>query len=317
MAETTHIVPEDADQTTVAAAVRAMFEGLSWSRARALVASGRVMVDGDVIFDPAARVFAGSEVRADQTGKRKSARSLPEDALIFVDHDLAVVIKPPGVETVPYDENKRDTTSLLAMTLQSLIDTQRRRGGTVQRGLGVVQRLDKETSGVLVFPRTHAARKALQGQFRRHAITRRYVALVRGIPTEQSIETQLVANRGDGRRGSWRGGGKPPPEARRAITHISVLEAFNDAALVECRLETGRQHQIRIHLSELGHPLFGDRIYRARNAPNAPAPSRRTMLHAASLGFTHPSDGRPMHFVAPTPPDMAQLLHSLRNGDQV
>lgn len=317
MAETTHIVPEAADQTTLAATVRVMFDGLSWSRARALVASGRVLVDGSVVFDPALRVSAGSEVRADQTGRRKAARSLPEGALIFVDHDLAVVIKPSGIETVPYDDAKRDTTSLLAMTLQSLLDTQRKRGGTVQRGLGVVQRLDKETSGVLVFPRTHAARKALQAQFRRRAITRRYVALVRGVPTEQTIETQLVANRGDGKRGSWRGGGRPPQEARRAITHVSILEEFNDASLVECRLETGRQHQIRIHLAELGHPLLGDKIYGPSGAPKAAARVPRTMLHAASLGFTHPSDGRPVHFVAPPPPDMAELLHSLRNGGQV
>jgi 23S rRNA pseudouridine1911/1915/1917 synthase len=317
MAETTHIVPEDADQTTIAAAVRAMFDGLSWSRARALVASGRVLVDGEVIFDPAVRVAAGSKVRADQTAKRKAALSLPDDALIFVDHDLAVVLKPSGVETVPYDETKRDTTSLLAMTLQNLIDGQRKRGGVVQRGLGVVQRLDKETSGVLVFPRTHAARKTLQAQFRRRAISRRYVALVKGIPTEQSVETQLVANRGDGKRGSWRGSGKPPHDARLAITHISLLEEFNEAALVECRLETGRQHQIRIHLADLGHPLFGDRVYGPRATTTVAGPTRRTMLHAASLGFNHPSDGRPMHFVAPTPTDMAQLLHSLRNGERV
>ncbi|MGB1700136.1 MAG: RluA family pseudouridine synthase, partial [Nannocystaceae bacterium] len=204
-----------------------------------------------------------------------------------------------------------------AMTLQSLLDSQRKRGGVVQRGLGVVQRLDKETSGVLVFPRTHAARKALQGQFRRHSITRRYVALVRGVPTEQTIETQLVANRGDGKRGSWRGSGKPPREARRAITHITLLEDLGEAALVECRLETGRQHQIRIHLAERGHPLVGDRVYGPRNASSTKGSAPRTMLHAASLGFKHPSDGRPMHFVAPTPPDMAQLLQSLRNGERV
>jgi 23S rRNA pseudouridine1911/1915/1917 synthase len=86
---------------------------------------------------------------------------------------------------------------------------------------------------------------------------------------------------------------------------------------VECRLETGRQHQIRIHLAELGHPLLGDKIYGPSGAPKAAARVPRTMLHAASLGFTHPSDGRPVHFVAPPPPDMAELLHSLRNGGQV
>ena len=232
--------------------------------------------------------------------------------MIHVDHDVVVVFKAAGVVTVPYEEDPRDTTSLVAMTRQTLMTSQKQRGGSVQRGIGVVQRLDKETSGLVVFPRTHAARKQLQQQFRQHSIQRRYLALTVGTPPEGTIDTHLVANRGDGRRGSWRGGGRPPREARRAVTHVSVLETFGEVSLVECNIDTGRQHQIRIHLAEAGHPLLGERVYRPKGVSGGPR-ADRVMLHAATLGFRHPADGRPMHFSSPPPDDFDRLLQSLRD----
>ena len=312
MARKHHIVtPEQAGQT-LAAILRDLYEGLAWSRARELATSGRAMVNGEQQYDPAARLAEGDVVEADRAAPRQAARRLREDAMIHVDHDVVVVFKAAGVVTVPYEEDPRDTTSLVAMTRQTLLTSQKQRGGSVQRGIGVVQRLDKETSGLVVFPRTHAARKQLQQQFRQHSIQRRYLALVVGTPPEGTVDTHLVANRGDGRRGSWRGGGRPPREARRAVTHVSVLETFGEVSLVECNIDTGRQHQIRIHLAEAGHPLLGERVYRPKGVPGGPR-ADRVMLHAATLGFRHPSDGRPMHFSSPPPDDFDRLLQSLRD----
>ena len=314
-----HTVHAEEDNATLAAVVRGMYEGLSWNKARALIASGRVTINGQQHFDGAARVHAGDQIAADRSAPKAAAATLPGANLLHVDHDIVVVLKPAGVETVPFDERQKDTSSLLAMTRQTLLEEQRRKGGPVQRGLGVVQRLDKETSGVLVFPRTHQARKLLQQQFRAHTIHRRYVALVTGIPEETTIDTHLVSNRGDGKRGSWRGASKPPKEARRAITHVRVLESLDGAALVECELETGRQHQIRIHLAERGHPLVGDRVYtpRGTRGPAWAARATRTMLHAASLGFRHPADGRPVQFASPPPADFDNLLQSLREPRRI
>jgi 23S rRNA pseudouridine1911/1915/1917 synthase len=181
--------------------------------------------------------------------------------------------------------------------------------------LRVVQRLDKETSGLLVFARTVAAERHLQQQLRAHSMLRRYLALVHGSAADATYDTLLVADRGDGLRGSWgvfrRPKGTPPETARRAVTHVEVLEPLRGATFVACELETGRQHQIRIHLSEAGFPLVGERVYvRGFAGPLLPAP--RPMLHAARLGFVHPRTGRELLFEAPPPPDFTAALDRLR-----
>jgi 23S rRNA pseudouridine1911/1915/1917 synthase len=179
-----------------------------------------------------------------------------------------------------------------------------------------VHRIDKETSGLVVFARTVAAERHLGQQFRAHSTERLYLAIVRGKATSGRIETWLVRDRGDGRRGSAAPSADgPPPGAQRAITHVRVVEEMAAYTLVECRLETGRTHQVRIHLGEAGTPLCGERIY-DRPLHGRPCPDgsglERIALHAATLGFDHPATGKRMRWTSPLPPDFAGLVERLR-----
>ncbi len=185
------------------------------------------------------------------------------------------------------------------------------RKGPARPQVRAVHRLDKETSGLVVFARTPAAASHLGRQFRAHTIDRRYLALVRGKAKAGRIESYLVRDRGDGRRGSTRA----PGQGERAVTHVRIVEDLGEFTLVECRLETGRTHQVRIHLGESGTPLCGERIY-DRPPHGAPLPdtsgAKRPMLHAAHLGFEHPATGRRVAWDAALPEDMRQLRERLR-----
>lgn len=313
------IIGEEQHDATLAAIVRGLFEGMPWSKARELIESGRVKLGGELCFDPATRVAVGAQVEVDRSARRRRAPSLEPDGLVHVDHDIVVVRKPAGLMTVPFDGNdERDT--LIERTRLALIEQHPRatapEGSRKKRDferLGVVQRLDKDTSGLLVFARTRAARKGLATQFRAHTIERRYVALVWGRAEAAVYDTYLVPDRGDGRRGSWRGS-NPPKSAKQAITKVRVEQRlpgpWGEVTLISCRIETGRQHQIRIHLSEAGHPLLGERVY-DRHADDRPIQPARTMLHAASLGFRHPIHDRPLRFEDPPPADFRALLEHL------
>jgi 23S rRNA pseudouridine1911/1915/1917 synthase len=174
-----------------------------------------------------------------------------------------------------------------------------------------VHRLDKDTSGLLVFARTVEAERHLGQQFRSHTIERQYLAIVRGRPRDGRIESWLVRDRGDGRRGS----SATPGEGQHAVTHVRVVEALDGYSLVECMLETGRTHQVRIHLGEAGTPLCGERIY-DRPLHGRPLPDDsgipRVALHAAVLGFEHPASGEKVRWTSPLPRDMAQLVKRWR-----
>ena len=299
-------VDDTTEGATVAAVVRVALGEIPWSRAKDLCASGRVWIDEDRVRDPARRVRRGERVRVDPGARRLSRGTLVPEALAYVDRDVVVVRKPAGVLTVPYEKTDRDT--LVDQTLAALRPAQR-------TSLGVVQRLDVTTSGLVVFARNLAAKRELQQQFRRHTIGRRYVAIVHGDARSATHETHLVQNRGDGLRGSWgtfrRAGAPPPASARRSITHVRVVERLAGATLVECRLETGRQHQIRIHLSEAGNPLAGERVYiRDYEGPRIEAP--RPMLHAAYLAFDHPRTGERVELDEPPPEDFVELCARLR-----
>nr|WP_255216737.1 pseudouridine synthase [Pseudenhygromyxa sp. WMMC2535] len=303
-------VGEGDQGSTLAALVRELYPGLSWNKARELVRTGRVSVAGELCFDAAQRPVAGQRVEVDPAGRRRRAPPLPEDALIHVDHEVVVVRKPAGLVTVPWDErDERD--SLIERTRVALREREGGRSGERDR-LGIVQRLDKETTGLLVFARTRKARKLLEAQFRVHTVHRRYVAIVHGEAEGGEHESALVPDRGDGLRGSWRGP-KPPKFAKRALTRVRVEERLQGATLVSCQLETGRQHQIRIHLAEAGHPLVGEQVY-DRGYRGARIPADRTMLHAASLGFRHPSGERLLRFEDPMPDDFRAVLESLRHS---
>jgi 23S rRNA pseudouridine1911/1915/1917 synthase len=308
-----HTVAVDEEGQTLPALLRALLPGTSWSQAKELCRSGRVLVDGSAALDPAARVAAGSRVELRRDGSSLPRGPLSTEALVYSDADLVVVDKPAGLLSVPF-AGERDTLVTLTRTLLA-----RRSAGGAAAGRGpalrVVQRLDKETSGLLVFARSVPAERELQRQLHEHSIERRYLAIVHGAAEGGTHDTLLVPDRGDGLRGSWgvfrRAKGEPPPNARRAVTHVRVEERLRGATLVSCALETGRQHQIRIHLAEAGHPLVGERVYaREYRGPLLPAP--RPMLHAELLGFAHPRDGRPLRFKVPPPADFRALLARLR-----
>jgi 23S rRNA pseudouridine1911/1915/1917 synthase len=305
-------IPAQSAGQTLAAAVRGELGGLSWNRARELCERGKVRVNGVLETDSARRLRTGDEVAIEPQAPRLRAGVVDERAIVHVDRHVVVVNKPAGVLSVPYEAGDKDT---LADQLRAYL---RRKSGAQGAELGVVQRLDKDTTGLLVFARTLAAKRHLQQQLRVHSIERRYLALVHGVLNDaRDIDTQLVRDRGDGLRGSFGHFRKPrgplPADAQRALTHVQPLEVLAGATLIECRLHTGRQHQIRIHLSELGHPLAGESVYiRDYAGPRIDAP--RPLLHAAVLGFEHPADGRTLRFEQALPEDFAALLARLRGA---
>jgi 23S rRNA pseudouridine1911/1915/1917 synthase len=302
-----HEIVVDRTDLTLARLVREALSGTSWNRARDLCKTGRVAIDGRRALDPEARVALGARVSVDPEGQRMRRGVLPHESIVYVDADLVVVNKPAGLLSVPFDEGDRDT--LIDLTRAAL-----KRNGPkgFDPELGIVHRIDIDTTGLLVFTRNLAAKRALAQQFRAHTVHRRYRALAYGNLREATYDSVFLRNRGDGLRGSYglfrRPKGPPPEDAQHAITHVRPLEHFRDASLVECALETGRQHQIRIHLSEAGHPLIGERVY-IRDYEGPRIAADRPMLHAAELGFEHPRDGRELSFQLEPPEDFAALLN--------
>ncbi|VTS00383.1 RluA family pseudouridine synthase [Tuwongella immobilis] len=239
---------------------------------------------------------------------------LPSERIRYVDDFVVVVEKPAGMTTMRHAEEAAEfgerAKRFLPKTLADLIPPTI---GTPDRKLISVHRIDRDTTGLVVFARNKIAAKSLMKQFREHTIERRYLALVRGKPTAGRIESHFIDDRGDGRRGSVI---TPGEQTQRAVTHVRIVEELGEFTLVECRLETGRTHQVRIHLGEMGCPLAGETVY-DRPLHGAPLPDRsgakRTMLHAAHLGFVHPETGSKMHWDSLLPNDMATLLEALRN----
>jgi len=294
---------------TLAAIVREK-TGAAWSRARDLCAEGRVTVNGERCLDSALRVPPGAVVVVDERAQKLRPGALPESAIAYFDRDVVVVDKPAGILSIAYEAGDKDT---LVDRTRALL--RRMRGRGFDRGLGVVHRLDKDTSGLMVFARTANAKRILAMQFRAHDIERVYHAIAHGAVAAQRVETHLMTDRGDGIRGSYghfrRPRGGIPPEAKRSVTHVRPIAPLAGATLVECRLETGRQHQIRIHMSELGHPLVGERVY-IRDYAGPKIESVRPMLHARVLGFVHPRTGQRMSFEREAPDDFRAMIESLR-----
>jgi 23S rRNA pseudouridine1911/1915/1917 synthase len=300
---------------TLAALVRAAHPEWSWNKCREAIAKGRVSVAGEVVTDHARRFPEGTGVAISARGTRP-APALPAIHVYFHDPHLIVVEKPSGVESVPFETRKSESRRDANAAAPTLIDLARRwLEATESRKLPplrIVHRIDKGTSGILVFARTPAAEKGLGRQFRDHSITRKYLAICGGTVKSGTIKSRLIEDRGDGYRGSTHHKelGKP------AVTHVDCLATTRSGySLIACRLETGRTHQIRIHLCESGHPLCGDSVYRrpARGDADLPDMSRapRLALHAAELGFTHPASGKTLHFSSPFPDDLRELWKSL------
>jgi 23S rRNA pseudouridine1911/1915/1917 synthase len=286
---------------TLAGRVRVLTGGASWSAVKALCAAGRVLVEGKVELDPASRPPFGAVI----TISAAPAFVAPS-LLVYHDADVAVVRKPAGLLSVPYERGDRDT--LLALTRVALGRVDRRSKATVR----AVQRLDRESSGLVVFARSITAQRCLQEQLAAHTVLRSYRAIAHGAVAATTYESLLVRDRGDGLRGSWRQTrGGPPADARWATTEVAPEEDWGEATLVACRLETGRQHQIRIHLAEDGHPLLGETVYR-REFPGPWLRAPRLMLHAGILGFQHPRTGRELRFEDPPPEDFLSVATRLR-----
>jgi 23S rRNA pseudouridine1911/1915/1917 synthase len=236
------------------------------------------------------------------------------EQIVYSDDWLVVVNKPAGLTTMRHKEEaaefgeraRKFLPKTLADLLQGLL-------GTPGRPVISVHRIDRDTSGLVVFARTRSAAESLTRQFRKHTVDRRYLALTRGVPAGRRIESVFVRDRGDGRRGST---SKPDaPDGKKAVTHVKVLEELGKFALVECRLETGRTHQVRIHLGEAGAPLCGERVY-DRPVDGKPfedeSVADRPMLHAARLGFMHPESGEVMMWEVSPPEDFDTVLKKLR-----
>lgn len=273
---------------------------LSRSRIARLAGEGRVLVDG-APRKPAFRLRPGQRVRV-LVPPPAPARLVPEAIPLEVryeDADLLVIDKPAGLTVHPAPGHPSGTlvNAVLARTpdLPGI-------GGTIRPG--IVHRLDKDTSGLLVVAKTEEAQRSLASQLRDHTIVRTYLAVVRGrVRPDAGVIAAPV-----GRHPVHRTRIAVTPRGREAVTHYSVLERFPDATLLACRLETGRTHQIRVHLAHIGHPVVGDPVYGRARAPEI----RRQALHAARLEFTHPRTGRRMVLTAPVPEDLARLLGRLR-----
>ncbi|RME14864.1 MAG: RluA family pseudouridine synthase [Alphaproteobacteria bacterium] len=311
---------------------------LSRSRLARLIAAGAVRRSGEALTDPRARVAAGEVIEISVPEAAESHIGGEDIALDIVYEDAALIVvnKPAGMVVHPAPGSPSGTlvNALIAHCGESLSGV----GGAKRPG--IVHRIDKDTSGLLVVAKTDAAHHGLAEQFAAHSVTREYRALVHGVPDPAdprlrgirgvgiepggviTITSQLARHRTDRQRQAvvWSGG-------RHAVTRVRVLERYGTpgaAALVACWLETGRTHQIRVHMAHAGHGLIGDPVYGGRRrlsaralgaaAAEAAAAFPRQALHAATLGFVHPISGETLRFEAPMPADMAALVEILRKS---
>lgn len=317
------VVPEELDNRTLGGALRQWRQGDSWSQIRRLIAGRHVEVNRSLCLDEGRRLHLGEVV----TVWRDPRRPLPERRDVRVryrDAHIVVVEKPAGVITLRKEQEQQWSRrrrmlqpTLDELLLEVLSERLRPRAG---KGSGrrprppmprPVHRLDRDTSGVMLFALTTDAQQRLLRMFREHTLERVYLAVAQGRVEARTFESFLVDDRGDGLRGS----SPRPGFGKKAVTHVRPVEHLEAHTLLECRLETGRTHQIRIHLSEAGHMVCGEKIYCRRHDGSTiedTSGAPRQMLHAAELGFNHPITGEPLHFRMPLPADMVQLVERLR-----
>jgi 23S rRNA pseudouridine1911/1915/1917 synthase len=302
--------------------------GLSRTRLKALVLEGRVALSGRTIRDPGHRVNAGDSITVEVPAPVPAQPRAEKIALevVYEDADLIVIDKPPGLVVHPAAGNWTGTlvNALIAHCGESLSGI----GG--ERRPGIVHRLDKGTSGLMVVAKNDAAHQALAAQFADHGrsgpLARGYLAFAWGVPDRPkgTIEAPL------GRHPRARERMAVRPDGREAVTHWSVAETYagrdgtGAASLISCRLETGRTHQIRVHLAHIGHPVIGDGVYgrgfKTKTALLGPAGRaavarlERQALHAHLLGFDHPATRRFLEFRSELPGDLSRLHHGLRQA---
>jgi len=292
-------------------ALAAAVPTLSRERLKALIRSGAVESEGKPVRDPAAKVH-GMEQLCVAVPKPEPAHNEPQDiplVIIFEDDHLLVIDKPAGLVVHPAAGNFDGT--LVNALLHHCAGKLSGIGGVARPG--IVHRIDKDTSGLLVVAKTDVAHEGLAKQFAAHSIDRRYLAIVNGTPgtTSGKIDAPLARSATNRKKIAIVKGGR----GKRAVTHWKRLKPLKDAALVECSLETGRTHQVRVHMASIGHPLLGDPVYgRSRKSHDKLLKDldfRRQALHAAELGFTHPVTKHRLSFSNPMPPDMQELFNAL------
>jgi 23S rRNA pseudouridine1911/1915/1917 synthase len=278
--------------------------GLSRRKAQDVIAKGQVTVNGVVAREPGVAVNTGAALDWDPNRKALPRARLRLGAL-YEDTHVLVVDKPAGLLAVPTSPEARDEDTALGRVREYVRRLRPRRPY-----VGLVHRIDRDTSGALAFALSAEARAGLIDAFRDHRIERRYVALVAGAPRAE--EGRVDAPLGEAYVSGRRGVARPGEPARAAVTRWRVLERFARGALLEVDLGTGRQHQIRVHLAHVGLPVLGDAVY-GSSAPSV-VRVRRQMLHARTLGFAHPLTGEPVHAESPLPEDFARALAALRKA---
>jgi 23S rRNA pseudouridine1911/1915/1917 synthase len=315
----THVVEGDGAGARLDQWLARRLPELSRMRVQALITAGRALVDGRVV-KAAHRVQAGERVEVTippppRDGLEPEAVPL---RVVFEDAHVLVVDKPAGMVTHP-GAGRIDGTLAAA----ALAHAPEMAGVGSARRPGIVHRLDKGTSGLIVLAKTQAAYDGLTAQLARRTVSRRYLALAQG--ALRRADGVVDAPIGRDPRSRIRMAIVPEGRGKRAVTHYRVLERFGSGAsavsLLECRLETGRTHQIRVHVASLGHPLLGDDTYRGRRAAPAGDPLLADLvselggvaLHAAGLAFTHPVTGAAMSFACPPPQRIERIVSHLRN----
>jgi 23S rRNA pseudouridine1911/1915/1917 synthase len=292
-------------------ALAAALPTLSRERLKALISSGEVRDQaGEQVRDPSSKAKAGDyEVRVPApTPAHNVAQDIALE-IVFEDDHLLVVDKPAGMVVHPAAGNLDGT--LVNALLHHCAGRLSGIGGVARPG--IVHRIDKDTSGLLVVAKTDVAHEGLAKQFARHSIDRRYQAIVAGLPNppEGAVDAPLARSSANRQKMTIVAEGR----GKRAVTHYRMVQALKEAALVECRLETGRTHQVRVHLTSIGHPLLGDPVYGRTRIVHRDLLNqldfRRQALHAAELGFVHPISKEALSFKSAVPSDMQELFRAL------
>lgn len=287
--------------------------GLSRERVKALIAAGAVEIDGRVAGNGAAKIAEGARfaIALPPTASLAAAPQPIPLVIVYEDEHLIVVDKPAGMVVHPAAGSPDGT--LVNALLHHCAGRLSGINGVARPG--IVHRIDKDTSGLLVVAKTDAAHEGLAAQFAAHSIDRRYLAVCAGHPSPPEGTVDARLGRSDADRKKMAVLPDDSKRGKRAVTHYATLRRLDHAALIECRLETGRTHQVRVHCASIGHPLLGDPVY--GRTPKALRPLlerlgfRRQALHAAELGFIHPVNGERQLFRAETPPDMTELIDEL------
>ena len=285
---------------------------LSRERLKALIRSGAVEAAGQAVRDPAIKVRGEEALRVaipEPAPAHNAAQDIPLD-IVFEDEHLLVVEKPAGLVVHPAAGNFDGTlvNALLHHCGGSLSGI----GGVARPG--IVHRIDKDTSGLLVVAKNDVAHEGLARQFAAHSIDRHYLAIVNGVPSakEGTVDAPLARSAANRKKIAIVEDGR----GKRAVTHWRRLDALRDAALVECRLETGRTHQVRVHMASIRHPLIGDPVYGRAGKSHSnilkELQFHRQALHATELGFVHPVTKHRLSLSSPMPADMQELFNALR-----